>query len=214
MKDLSKFESVKKALEQVVSESDVNNGTSGIELLAHYWSQENVWDKERNSLQTEIAQKLLSNDITDVKALQDKLLKLPKSKIVMEFRLLQPIPRIQGTKIVTDGDKTFKINMENVTMLYVPEDSVKLGLLEYEETGDKATDSMGRETDIIKLHIKKGLIDIAAPVLDRFDRVIRPKRAYVTAISYKAMQVAGELMNRNRLKTKRRYGFDQEGGNV
>lgn len=211
MKDLSKFESVKKALEQVVAESDVNNGTQGLTLLAHFWEQEYVFDQTRQDLQTKIAQKLLSGTVEGVKELQKQLEGLSKPKIVMEFKLMEPIKRIQGTKILHDGESTYKISMENVTNIFIPEDAVALGLLEYEETEDVMRDSQGRETTVIKLHIKKGLIDVAAPILGKNEKVMRPKRAYVTAISYRAMQIAGELMNKERLGKRRRYGFDQEG---
>lgn len=210
MKDLSKFNVVKQALEQIVAESDVNNGTHGAELLAYFWQQEYIYDEKRQTLQNMLAKAVLGSDLELVKAYQKDLEKLPKPKIVMEFKLKTPIPRLQGTKVITDGEKTFKIHMENVTSLFIPEDAVKLGLLEYEETKDTAKDAQGRETTIIKLHIKKGLIDVAAPVVDRFDRVLRPKRAYVTAISYGAMQTAGRLMNQERMNKRRRTGFDEQ----
>jgi hypothetical protein len=210
MKDLSKFAVVKQALEQIVAESDVNNGTQGAELLAHFWQQEYIYDETRDKLRNEIAKAVLQSRLDDVKKYQDEINKLPKPKIVMEFKLLTPIPRLQGTKVITDGEKTFKIHMENVSSIFVPEDAVKLGLLEYEETKDVARDAQGRETTVIKLRIKKGLIDVAAPIVDRFDKVLRPKRAYVTAISYGAMQTAGRLMNQEKQNKRRRTGFDEQ----
>lgn len=210
MKDLSMFNSVKQALEQVVAESDVNNGTQGITLIAHFWSQEYVFDEKRENLRTEIARAVLQSRLEDVKKLQSEMDALPKPKIVMEFKLLEPIARLQGTKIISDGEKTYKISMENVTSLYVPEDAVHLGLLEYEETDTVLKDSMGRDSQVINLRIKKGIIDVAAAVLDRNDKMVRNKRAYVTAISYSAMQVAGRLMNNERMAKRRRYGFDEQ----
>lgn len=210
MKDLSKFEIVKTALSQIVAESDVNNGTKGIQLLAHYWASESVFDQEREDLRVEVAKCVLNGRIDEVKKLQKQMDALPKPKIVMEFKLLMPIPRIQGTKIISDGEKTFRISMENVTSLYIPEDCVHLGLLEYEETNDSMKDSMGNEAKVIKLHIKKGIIDVAAPITDRFDKVIRQKRAYITPISYAAMQIAGKVMYNERLSKRRRFGFEEQ----
>lgn len=211
MKDLSKFQTVKQALEQVVSASDVNNGTQGVTLVAHYWQHESIFDRKRQDLQTLLAKAVLTGQLEDVKTHQKELEKLPKSKIVMEFRLLEPIPRIQGTKVMHDGEKTYKISMENVTSLFVPEDAVHLGLLEYEETADKMTDAQGKEATVIKLHIKKGIIDVAAPITDNLGKIMRPKRAYVTAISYHAMQIAGRVMNNEKNNKRRMYGFEQEG---
>jgi hypothetical protein len=211
MKDLKQFTAVKQALEKIVSESDVNNGTSGMTLMAHFWQQEYVYDKARQDIQTEIAKMMLQGmkeGADAVKKKQAELEKLPKPKIVMEFKLLQAIPLIRGTKVIHDGDNHRTISMENITSLFVPEDAVHLGLLQYEETEDVLKDAQGRDTTVIKLHLKKGLIDIAAPIVSANDKVLRPKRAYVTAISYKAMQTAGELMYRERNKTRRTVGFD------
>ena len=209
MKDLSKFEVVKQALEKVVAESDVNNGTQGTEILCYYWQQEYIHDENRQNIQNNIAKSVLSGDIEGVKKFQKQLETLPKPKIVMEFKLLNPIPRIQGTKIISDGEKQYKIHMENVSSLFVPEDAVHLKLLEYEETADVLKDAQGRDSTVIKLHLKKGIIDVAAPIIDRFDRVLRPKRAYVTAISYFAMQTAGRILNNERQAKRRRTGFDE-----
>ena len=210
MKDLSNFQAVKQALEQIASESDVNNGTNGVELLAHYWSYDQMYDENKAKLQTDIARAVINGNLDVVKFKQEELDKLPPSKIIMEWRLVTPIPRLNGTKIVTDGDKTYKLSMDNVTTIYIPEDAIKLGLLEYEETQDMVKDMLGNDTPIVKLHLKKGIIDIAAPKLGRNDKVIVPKRAIVTAISYRAMQTAGRILNDERNAKRRRYGFDEQ----
>lgn len=210
MKDLSKFESVKNALEQVVSESDVNNGTTNVDFLCYYWDNEFMFDQKRQDIQVDMARKQLAGDIEAVKKLQKEFAALDKPKIMMEFRLVKPIPKLLGTKIISDGDKTYKITMENVTSLFIPEDAVKLGLLEYEDTTEIVKDARNNDTPIIKLRLKKGLIDVAAPIQDRFGRQIRPKRAIVTATSYRSMQIAGEMLSRERLAKRRRYGFDEQ----
>jgi len=210
MEDLSKFTRVKEAFEQVVQESDVNNGTQGLELLAHFWSQENVFDQKRQDIQTNMAKAVLAGSVELVKQYQEELAKLPKPKIVMLWKLITPIARLEGTMIRHDGDKPFKISMENVQMLYIPEDSVKAGLLTYEETEDKGVDMQGREATIVKLKLVKGIIDVAAPVKDRFDKEVRPKRAFVTIISYRAMQIAGQIMGRQKADARKRYGFDEQ----
>jgi len=210
MQDLSKFIVVKQALEQVVAGSDVNNGTQSVDFLCHYWQSESVYDEKRAALQIEMTRAVLAGDIEGTKLVQAKMDLLPKPKIMMEFRLLQPIARIQGTKTVSDGDRILRISMDNVKSIFVPEDAVNLGLLEYEETEEKATDSMGRETTIIKLRLKKGIIDVTSPKSDRNDKIIVPKRAMVTPISYGAMQVAGRVLYNERIARRKNLGFEEQ----
>lgn len=208
MKDLSKFTKVIEVLSKVASESTVSNGTNGMELLCHYWRHEDIADKPRQDLETDIAKLVLqSANIELIKAKQAQLKALEPPKIMMIFKLLDKIPRLEGTKIVYDGEKARHPVMNNVDELYASEDSIKLGLLKYEETGDKATDSMGRETPIIKLKVEKGLIDVKEAIYDRNHKLVRAARASVTAISFKSMQVAGKLLwNEN--ETKRKFlGF-------
>lgn len=209
MKSLSQFERVKKALEQVVSESDVTNGTNGLELIAHFWEHEMVSDKNRKDVETSIAKAVINGDLAAISELQKQLSAMPRAKINTVWRLLVPIPRIQGTKTLYDGNKSYQLSMDNVTTLYIPEDAIKLELLDYEETGDMAKDSNGKDTPIIKLIIKKGIIDIAAPITDRKGNVVRAKRAYVTPISYKAMQIAGRVINQEKIDKQKRFGFDE-----
>lgn len=212
MEDLSKFTKVKEALEQVVQESDVNNGTNGIELLAHFWSQENVYDEKRQKLQTDIAKAVLAGNLDSVKLFQEELAKLPKPKIVMLWKLLTPIPRLQGTMIRHDGDKPHTISMDNVSILYIPEDSVKAGLFQYEKVEPEQfeKDMQGRDAQVLKLKLVKGIIDVAAPVQDRTGKEVRPKRAFATIISYRAMQIAGQIMGREQADKRKRYGFDEQ----
>ena len=209
MKDLSRFAVVKSALESVVAESDVNNGTQGVDIMCHFWQSELIFDEKRQEIQKLLTRAILDSNLDKVKEHQMALEKLPKSKVMMEFRLLKPIPRIQGTKVITDGEKQYKIHMENVMTLFVPEDAVKLGLLEYEETDEKLIDAMGRETTIIKLRLKKGIIDVTAPRQDRFGKILVPKRAMVTALSFGAMQNAGKLLYNETVAKNRRFGFEE-----
>ncbi len=208
MKDLSMFQTVKTALEQVVAESDVNNGTTGMEIMCHFWKQEYRYDEKRNGLQLEIAKAMLSGNLDVLKTKQKELEEMPRPEIIMEFKLLEAIPRIQGTKILSDGDKTMGISMENVTILHIPENSIKLGLLDYEETEDKAKNAMGRDETIIKLKLKKGLIDVIAPIQDRNGKVVQPAKAYVTPISSRSLQIGGRILYNEREQKRRAFGFE------
>lgn len=209
MKDLMQFDEVKTALSQVVAESDVNNGTLGMEFLAYSYSRDTVYDKKKAENQVKMAKALLSGDLKAAEEAQ-KLLENPEpTKVITVWKLVQPLKKVMGTKILHDGERKFSISMEDVKLLHIPEDSIRLGLIQAEETGDEEENIYGNKVKVLRMKIVKGLIDVAAPVLDRWDKEILPKRAFVTPISYRAMQIAGELMATERMKGKRRYGFDE-----
>lgn len=210
MKNLMEFDSVKNALSQVVAMSDVDNGTNGMELLAYPYSKDTVYDKEDAANRVKMAKALLTGDLATAAETQ-KILEQPRTpKVIMIWRLMTPIKRLSGTKILIDSGKTFTLAMEDVKELHIPEDTIRLGVIQAEESGEMAENIYGQPVPILKLKIAKGLIDVAAPVLDRFDKEIMPKRAFVTAISYRSMQVAGEILSRERFAKKRRYGFDEQ----
>lgn len=208
MKDFSQFTQVKEALEQVVAESDVNNGTQNVIYTAHFLEQEMAYDENRTKIQNEIARSILMNKIDTIPLLQAQLEILPKPQVIMIWKLVEPIPILTGTKSMKSGDKELRLVMHNVDKIYIPENAVKLGLLEYEETNEMGKDNQGRDAQIVKLRLRKGIIDIAPPIM-RNNKEIRPKRAYVTPISYKALQVAGRMLFNERVNTERMYGFEE-----
>ncbi len=209
MKNLFEFEEVKTALSSVVAESDVNNGTQGMEFLAYSYSRESVYDKKKQENQIRMAKAVLAGDLKAIEEAQVLLEKPEPTKVITVWKLMEPIRKVQGTKIISNGDKKYSISMENIQLLHIPEDSIRLGLVEGEETGEEAENIYGTKVKVLKLRIVKGLIDIAAPVLDRWEKEIMPKRAFVTPISYRAMQIAGEFMAKDKFAQKRRYGFDE-----
>lgn len=207
MQDLSKFNKVIEALNEVVGQ---NTPTGGMEtpFLCHYWSQETILSDEAKQLQTDIAKAMLDGKVERVAELNEKWKDVGKSKVLMQFKLIEKIPLLRGTKIVYVENAPKHPVMHNVEYLYISEDSVKLGLCEYEETDQKAKDAMGRDTAIIKLKLVKGIIDVKEGAVDWKGKVVREPRAYVTAISFKAMQVAGQII-RNEKEIKRKlYGFE------
>lgn len=211
MKDLSNLPSVVKALSQVVADSTVtdNNGTAGIELLCHYWDYDIIKDENRRKIEAELAKAVLNKDIELANAFETDLKRLPSSEKLMIFRLLEPITHLQGTKVMYDGEKSYSPVMKNVQFLYIAEMSIKMGLLEYEETGEMAADKLGKETPVIKLKLKKGIIDVSAAIYDRNKRMIREARAYVTPVSYRSMQVAGKIIAQEREVKRKLYGYDE-----
>lgn len=208
MKDFSQFAQVKQALEQVIAESDVNNGTQGVIYTAHFFEQETAYDENRTKIQNEIARGILMNKIDHIPALQAQLETLPKPQVIMVWKLVDPISVITGTKPMKSGDKELRLVMHNVDKLYIPENAVKLGLIEYEETDQFGKDMQGRDAQIVKLRLRKGIIDVAPPIM-RAGKEVRGKRAYVTPISYKALQTAGSMLFKERLSAERMYGFEE-----
>ena len=208
MKNLMDFESVRNALSQVVAESDVNNGTEGLSFQAFLYTHEYAYDKERAALQNKITRAVLDGRLEEVLLLQKEMAVCAKPQVIMEWHLLKPIPRIQGTKIIHDGKTKYSIAMDDVEVIYIREDAVALGLLEYSETKQTRKDSRGEDAIVVKMQLTKGLIDIAAPIIDKFENEMKPKRAYVSAVSFRSMQVVGEMKMREGYAKKRRYGFD------
>lgn len=208
MKSLNQFAQVKQALEQVVAESDVNNGTQGVIYTAHFFEQETAYDEQRAKIQNEIARGILMNKIDHIPVLQAQLESLPKPQIIMVWKLVEPIAVLTGTKPMKSGDKELRLVMHNVDKLYIPENALKLDLIEYEETDQMGKDMQGRDAQIVKLRLRKGIIDVAPPIM-RNTKEIRGKRAYVTPISYKALQVVGSMMFKEKQSAERLYGFEE-----
>lgn len=218
MKSILKFEAVKKALGQVVAESDKSNGTNGMTLLCHYWSHEYQYDETRQTLMNEMGKLALLGKPDEIIKVRAQIEALPKPKIIMEFRLLKPIPMIRGTKTVIDGSKTYTISAQDVKSIFIQEDALHSDLGEFEETGETTKDAVGQDTPVIKLLIKKGLLDVAGESLDPRDRnkptdqrrIVRQKRVYLTAVSYHTLQVVGRMQYREQNNRDRRYGMDEQ----
>lgn len=209
MKNLANLPVVVQALSQVVADSTIDNGTAGRKMIAHFWENEYVYDKDRAELQTKITKAIFSRDLKAVEALQEQIAQLGKPQIIMIWKLLEPITKIKGTKVVYDGEKTYQPVMNNVTTLHISEDCVKLGLLEYEETDQTMVDSHGKEAQVVILHLKKGIIDVKEAIRDRNNKVIREARAAVTPISYKSMQVAGKIIRLEEDNKRKLFGFEE-----
>jgi hypothetical protein len=210
MKKLSQMEAVIKVLQTVQTEATVghSNGTTGKELLCHIWDNEPIFDKVRNDKETELAKAILLSNSADVTRLMAEIETLPAPKTVLIFKLLEPIRRLNGTKVSLAGGKTYQPVMEKVEYIYIPEDAIDLDLVAYDEVGDKAMDKHGNEVDVIRLKIMKGLLDVKEGKKNWKGDVVRNSRCYVTAISFRAMQVAGKIMFNNEQDERRVYGME------
>ena len=212
MNSLRNFQPVINALSQVAKEASVanDNGTAGKQYICHYWDNESVYDQKRAELDTQIAIAVLSGKLAEVAELRAKLAVLPSAKVNMVFKLMEPIRRVQGTKVVIgNDDKTYSPSMVDVQYLYIPEDAVEMELLQYEEIkGEVAQDKHGNDTAVIELKLVSGMIDVKEALYDRKGKMTRAPRASVTAISYRAMQVAGRIMYNSKESMRKVFGME------
>jgi hypothetical protein len=211
MKDLSALPALKAALAQIVTESDVDNGTAGMEFHAYWYATEFIHNPERDAINRDIAKAVLSGGHAKVLELQEALAKLARPEIMMEWRLLEPIKALKGTKNIAikrgEDTKRYELNMKDVKSIYVSESASKMKLIKWEETEEVREDSQGRESKVLRMILVKGLVDVAAPIIIN-KKEVRGKRAYVTPISYKALQVAGSMMFKERIEDNKVEGFD------
>jgi hypothetical protein len=211
MKDLSKFEPVKRALQQVVKEATLvhDNGTYGMVVLCHYWDNEPVYSSEREECMRNIAKFQILGNKEMERTERLRLAALPAPEIDMIFRLLEPIPRLVGTmEIYDDKGKRFSPILENVTELHIPQRVVDDGLVDYEEVKDKFdTDKMGQPAQIIKLKIKGAIIDVTRS--RKLRNQIIPSKAMVTSVSFKALSAAGKMLWQEQNKRDDRFGFQE-----
>ena len=210
MKDLMEFARVKDVLEKVVAESDVDNGTKGMEFTAHFWEQNNIFNKQKNELLGKLGTAWMNGDVKSFEEDADKMNDIESTMKMLTWNIIPSIGLVYGTKQYKEDGKVYRLKMENISKLYISETAVRLKLIQFEETNEMALDAMGRETPILRMKLVKGLIDIAPPVSNWKGIEIVPKRAFVTAISYSALQIAGELKAEMNRRSKKRIGYDIE----
>lgn len=204
------FEPVRAMLERVIVESDVDNGTKGLEFTAHFWEEDLVQNKDLNKHLGKLGSAWLDGKIELFEQLSKEQESIKPTQRMMTWAINPSLGIVHGTKRFKDAGKIWKLSMNAVSKLYISENVVKLGLIEYEETSETANDAQGRPTPIVKMRLKKGIIDIAPPIMSWKGEEIVPKRAFVTPISFHALQIAGELIAGEDRKSRRRYGFDAE----
>jgi len=211
MKSLKNFEPVMKAISKVATEVSVghDNGTLGREFLCHYYDKEETFDKARQEILQALGRAMIKDEKHLIKTLQDKLVGLPPTKVNLIFKLTEPIKRLIGTKVQHDGETQYHPIMNNVKFIYVPEDAIDMEFLSFEETPDKDVDKFGNEAVIIKLKLDKGILDVKEGKLNWKDQEIRESRAYVTPVSFRAMQIAGKIMGEEQNKKRKMYGYGE-----
>ena len=202
MKNIAKFEAIVNAIAEVAKQKTVSsgNGTTGNEYLCYLWDTEAMFDMKRSIIERDIARHTLfpqADSVAEIIRLNKEKNALPKPKSVLIMRLLNPISKLKGTKVIPIGGKTYTPEMTNVEYLYIQEDVLSMNLMEYEETPEREMDNQGREQVVIKLVINDGLIDVKEGKKDKQGKITRMPRAYVYPVSARAMQITGKMMGNN-----------------
>lgn len=200
------------AIAKVAQESTINhdNGTYGKELLVHYWDSESMFDKDRSELEKQMATMILSGaSAQDIIQIRERIELLPKPKLNMVFRLVDPIAKITGTKVINDGQKSFSPVAMNVQFIYISEDMIDRDAITFLETTDSAEDKLGNVTPIISLKLKSCLIDVKEPTTNYRGEMTRGARANITDISYRAMQLSGIVMRTTEDRKRKMYGMEE-----
>lgn len=200
------------AIAKVAQESTINhdNGTYGKELLVHYWDSESMFDKDRSELEKQMATMILSGaSAQDIIQIRERIELLPKPKLNMVFRLVDPIAKITGTKVINDGQKSFSPVAMNVQFIYISEDMIDRDAITFLETTDSAEDKLGNVTPIISLKLKACLIDVKEPTTNYRGEMTRGARANITDISYRAMQLSGIVMRTTEDRKRKMYGMEE-----
>lgn len=195
MKQLKNLESVKKALTSIAQQSTER---SGMKVKCYLFDTQQIKSQEYIGLERDIIRKKFGG--VDYSADYQKLMSLPQGKMNMIFKLVEPIT-LKGTKQVMLGTKSVSPQITNCTEIYIPQDIVnnEHAGLAFEETDEVEYDAQGQESPVIILDLGKCIIDIAAGRRDRRDNTkwLQAPRAFVTDISFRAMQIAGSLLARD-----------------
>jgi hypothetical protein len=209
--DFKNFGKVKQVLEQVALETSIthNNGTAGQTLTGYIYDSEESDDPERLEVEKQMWVALRAKQLEQVKLLQAKLLTLNKTRKTLIFRLLEPIPKLVGTKIAYKENKSFQPSMDNVETFRIPEEVIDLGALEYEETDDVMPDRYGKDTAVIKLTLKACMLDVKESQ-QLWNNQIVPAHAYLTVISARSMQLVGKILSQEDSKNRRLFGYNTE----
>lgn len=211
MKNLLSFANVKNAVEQAIIASDVDNGTRGLTFDAVCITTHTAYQKESVELQKLMADALRANRLDEYQKYDKALQELPEPTVFTVWKLIKPLKDLKGTMVKVDKNVKYTLSMPTVEEVWISTVFMKAEAIVGEETGKKWKNPLNNsELPIVKLQLKKGIIDVYAPVRSWNGKELLPKRAMCTLMSLRAQQVTGELSARERAAQNRRYGFDAE----
>ena len=211
--NLKDYAPIMSALMQASKENTVihGNGTTGKEYYIHYWGKEEQVDSKRSEVAKKMARAFLTGDKLGWEEAKKEDDALPKeAKYTLIFRLMEKIPHLKGTKIsFGDNNKTYTPEMNDVEFIHIAQDTIEFGLLDVEETSDKAKDQVGNEVSILKMKLLDGLLDVKEGTLDYFGKVTKPNKAWIYPISARSMQIVGKIMASERNRVRSRFGMTE-----
>lgn len=195
MKSLKDFTVITEALQKIATSATPkhDNGTYGKTYQCYFWKMEEMYSKESNDLEVELAKAQLTGDMDRMNDLLQKRKTLPPQKMMVVFRLVKPIS-VTSTKVFQYGDKQMHYTDNNVQDIYINQDLITSDLLSFTETAKKQKDMSGLESMVIKLHLKECMLEVSKPEKNRRGEVYKESKCYVTAVSYRAMQIAGKIL--------------------
>lgn len=208
MKSLTTLDAVATALANIQKSRtmDHDNGTFGKHVLASFYSYETVTPQEKRDLQKELIRWKLLGKKDKVRELQEKIDAIGADSVTMIFKLVTPIDSLTGTKAIPGNDgKVYHPVMKNVEYVYIPQDVYENDSVTYEETKEKTKDSIGNDVPIVDLILCRSIIDVSKEEKNSV-RVWKEARAYVTDVSFRAMQVVGRMMASEQRRVRDLWG--------
>jgi len=129
-------------------------------------------------------------------------------RTIFVFKLIEPIPFLEGTLDVTSGTKTRKMSLSNITTINIDSTLFSETYMSAEETGKTEKNIAGKDVDIVKLKLDKCMLDIMRPII-RGNNLVRPATAYVTVVEASVLSQLGSLTARRERNDKEFNYFNQ-----
>lgn len=203
--NLGNYRPIMDMIAKVSKENSVlyGNGTTGQTYEAHFWMREQTVSEALAKWEAEKAQAYLNGDVT-------KLAELKLSKPVGQqikynlcFRLINPIPLLAGTKRAYNLDNQPMIipPLHNVQEIWISQDTIDYGAAEVEETDVVKKDFYGEEWKVLKITLTDGMLDIKEASKNGRGKITKAARAWIYPVSGRSMQLAGQILYRNRKLT-------------
>ncbi len=205
----SQLDSVINAIKKVSEEQTIlhNNGTYGMSFKGYIYKDDTLITPEVLQLEKEIVVAKLRNNQIEMEALEKKRAELPLAQKMFIIRLDNPIPVLNGTKIIKYGGKSGFKTMHNVIEVSLRQ--TLLDKLSVEEIpGQMREDSTGSLVPMYNFTLDKLMIDVYYGKARSGKFLGSPDRAILTDISFQSMQLAYSLV-----KSRDEEEIDLEGFN-
>ena len=184
------------------------NARYGRELVGYLYDTITVEDREAIKKKMDMA--TMSRNQFDEGAfnkLFEEIQSIDKRTIFV-FKLIEPIPFLEGTLSVTSGTKTRKMSLSNVTTINIDSTLFSETYMSAEETGNTEKNVAGKDVDVVKLKLDKCMLDIMRPII-RGNNFVIPATAYITVVEASILSQLGSLTARRERNDKEFNYFNQ-----